>query len=156
MLTLVSTSALSLSISLEIKILASAILTHCNDLRTHCNLSSLVKHCSNINSFSVAVGWYKCGKTKLVSILHFFLGWTRNCWSSWALGCSRMQRHKGTNQAECYRDCVWLCLGMAKKHSEFFPWYTTTSIYFGLWLYQLGKIWIMRPEKGKMLPFCVR
>jgi len=28
------------------------------------------------------------------------------------------QRYK---PSECYRGCVWLCLGMAKKHSEFFP-----------------------------------
>lgn len=72
MLSLVSTSASSLPISLEVAILASAVLTHCNDLRTHCNLSSLVKHYSKINSFSVAVGEYECVKTKPVSILHFF------------------------------------------------------------------------------------
>lgn len=74
MLTLFSTSTLSLSIGLEIKILASAVLTHCNDLRTHCNVSSLVKHCSNINSFSVTVGQYECAKTKLVSFSCFFQG----------------------------------------------------------------------------------
>lgn len=97
-----------------------------------------------------------------MSILPFFLGWTRNSWSSWVPGCSRMQRHKGTNQAECYGDCVWLCLGMAKKAFWIFSlmqlWFSPeiTLICFGLWLYQLEKTWIIRPEEGKVLPFCVR
>lgn len=122
-LTLVSTSALSLSIGLEIKILASAILTHCNDSRTHCNLSSLVKHCSNINSSSASVRQYECTKTKLLSILCFFFQGEPG-----AVGPPGLPGVPGCNGTKVQTklsvlDCIWLCLGMAKNCSKFPPTY---------------------------------
>lgn len=93
----------------------------------------------------------KC-KTKPVSNLPF-LGWTGSGWSSWAHGYSRVQRHKGRNQAECCHVGVWPWLGAAGKHPKSSPQYT---IRFALWPYQLGRMWILRPGEGTVLPFCVR
>lgn len=84
-----------------------------------------------------------------------FLGWTRNCWPPWALRCSRLQRHKGTNQAGC--DCDWLCLGMAKAFLFFPPVYNNFGLFWFVTLLTRKKMESRRLiMEGKALSLCVR